>query len=137
MMNARELLLAYTANIADPEVTSSLFAEDGVLELPYLESIGLPTRTVGPEAIREFMTGLFQVVPGFGFDTVDILIETEDQVFGEWSVERTTTTGRPFSQTYAGRLVAENGKIKLLRESLDLVRAARAMLPNGVADIPA
>ncbi|MEU8327761.1 hypothetical protein [Micromonospora sp. NPDC048839] len=33
--------------------------------------------------------------------------------------------------------VAENGKIKLLRESLDLVRAARAMLPNGVADIPA
>ncbi|WP_328983069.1 hypothetical protein OG258_53290 [Streptomyces mirabilis] len=83
MMNARELLLAYTANIADPEVASSLFAEDGVLELPYLESIGLPTRTVGPEAIREFMTGL------------------------------------------------------LLRESLDLVRAARAMLPNGVADIPA
>jgi uncharacterized protein len=68
---------------------------------------------------------------------VDIMIETEDQVFGEWSVERTTDAGRLFSQTYAGRLVAENGKIKLLRESLDLVRAARAMLPNGVADIPA
>jgi ketosteroid isomerase-like protein len=136
-MNARELLLAYTANIADPEITSSLFADDGVLELPYLESLGIPARTVGPEAIREFIIGLLRVVPDFGFDTVDILIETEDQVFGEWSVERTTTTGRPFSQTYAGRLVAENGKIKLLRESLDLVRAARAMLPNGVASIPA
>jgi hypothetical protein len=52
-------------------------------------------------------------------------------------VERRTVSGRPFSQMYAGRLVAEQGKIKLLRESLDLVRAARAMLPNGVADIPA
>lgn len=32
---------------------------------------------------------------------------------------------------------AENAKIKLLRESLDLVRTARATLPNGVSDIPA
>jgi ketosteroid isomerase-like protein len=136
-MNARELLLAYTANISDPDFTSSLFTEDGAIELPYLESIGLPTRTVGPDAIRDFMIRLLQVVPDLGFDTVDIIIETEDQVFGEWSVERTTATGRPFTQTYAGRLVAENGKIKLIRESLDLVRAARAMLPNGVADIPA
>ncbi|MDX2642233.1 nuclear transport factor 2 family protein [Streptomyces sp. PA03-1a] len=137
MMSARELLLAYTTNIADPEIASSLFAEDGVLELPYLESLGIPTGGTGPEAIREFITALLQVVPDFGFDTVDIIIETEDQVFGEWSVERTTVTGRPFSQTYAGRLVAENGKITLLRESLDVIRAARAMLPNGVADIPA
>jgi ketosteroid isomerase-like protein len=136
-VNARRLLLAYTANISDPDFISSLFAEDGAIELPYLESIGLPTRTVGPEAIREFIIGLLQVIPDLGFDTVDIMIETEDQVFGEWSVERTTAAGRLFSQTYAGRLVAENGKIKLLRESLDLVRAARAMLPNGVADIPA
>ncbi|MER6533465.1 nuclear transport factor 2 family protein [Streptomyces sp. 900105755] len=136
-MNARSLLLAYTANISDPDFIASLFAEDGAIELPYLESIGLPTRTVGPEAIREFITGLLQVIPDLGFDTVDIMIETEDQVFGEWTVERTTAAGRLFSQTYAGRLVAENGKIKLLRESLDLVRAARAMLPNGVADIPA
>ncbi|MFF3890302.1 nuclear transport factor 2 family protein [Streptomyces sp. NPDC001914] len=136
MMNARELILAYTANIADPVAASTLFADDGVIELPYLESLGIPPRIEGPDAIREFITGLLERVPDFGFDEVNIFIETDDQIFGEWSVETTTVDGRPFSQTYAGRLVAENGKIKLLRESLDLVRAARAMLPNGVADIP-
>lgn len=137
MMNARELLLAYTSNISDPAAAASLFADDGALELPYLESLGIPSGGVGPEAIRDFIANLLEAVPDFGFDTVDIMIDSGDQVFGEWSVERTTVTGRLFTQTYAGRLVAENGKIKLLRESLDLVRAARAMLPNGVSDIPA
>ncbi|MFF0143203.1 nuclear transport factor 2 family protein [Streptomyces sp. NPDC005227] len=136
MMNARELIHAYTANISDPDIASSLFAEDGVLELPYLESLGIPSRVEGPSDIQAFLSSLLERVPDLGFDKVEILIDTEDQIFGEWSVERTTVDGRPFSQDYAGRLVAENGKIKLLRESLDLVRAARAMLPNGVAGIP-
>jgi hypothetical protein len=30
-----------------------------------------------------------------------------------------------------------NGKIKLMRQFLDIVASARAMLPNGLADIPA
>ncbi|MFF9391379.1 nuclear transport factor 2 family protein [Streptomyces griseoluteus] len=137
MMNARELLYAYTTNIGNAEYAASLFAETGAIELPYLESVGLQWRVEGPEAIREFISGLLKHVPDFGFDEVQVMIETEDQIFGEWSVERTTVDGRPFSQTYAGRLVAEGGKIKLLRESLDLVRAARAMLPGGVTDIPA
>jgi hypothetical protein len=136
MRNARELLLAYTATIADPDATAALFTADGVIELPYVASIGLPPRITGPDEIRAFIIGLLKVVPDFGFDSVEVLIDTPDQAFGEYSVERTTVTGRPFSQMYAGRLVAEQGKIKLLRESLDLVRAARAMLPNGVADIP-
>ena len=136
MQNARELLLAYTGNINDPNKAAALFAAEGAIELPYLDSIGLPSRVEGPAAIRELITGLLTVVPDFGFDHVEILIETPDQVFGEWSLERTTTTGRTFSQLYAGRLVAENGQIKLLRESLDLVRAARAMLPEGLASIP-
>ncbi|WP_415939885.1 nuclear transport factor 2 family protein [Streptomyces sp. 039-1] len=136
MMNARELICAYTANIGDADVASALFAEDGALELPYLASLGIPSRVEGPSDIREFLSALLEHVPDLGFDKVEILIDTEDQIFGEWSVERTTVDGRPFSQNYAGRLVAENGKIKLLRESLDLVRAARAMLPNGVAGIP-
>ncbi|MEH0937640.1 nuclear transport factor 2 family protein [Micromonospora psammae] len=137
MMNARELLLAYTGNVSDPDAAAELFAEDGAIELPYLESLGGGWRFEGREGVRQLLVGLLQTVPTFGFDEVKILIETPYQVFGEWSVERTTATGRPFSQLYMGRLVAENGKIKLLRESLDQVRAARAMFPNGVADIPA
>ena len=37
----------------------------------------------------------------------------------------TDVPGR-YKQTYAGRLVAENGKIKLLREALDTLAALRA-----------
>jgi ketosteroid isomerase-like protein len=35
-------------------------------------------------------------------------------------------TGKVYRQHYAGRLVAENGKIKLLRESLDTLAASQA-----------
>jgi uncharacterized protein len=35
-----------------------------------------------------------------------------------------------------GRLMAENGKIKLLRESLNPVAVAHALLPGGVKDLP-
>lgn len=135
MRTAKELLLAYCANIADADATAALFAPNGAIELPYVESIGLAPRIAGPVEIRSFIIGLLEVVPDFGFDHVEVFIDTPDQAFGEYSVERRTVTGRTFSQMYAGRLVARDGKITLLRESLDLVRAARAMLPNGVADI--
>jgi ketosteroid isomerase-like protein len=36
------------------------------------------------------------------------------------------TTGKVYKQTYAGRLVAENGKIKLVREALDTLAAHHA-----------
>jgi ketosteroid isomerase-like protein len=36
------------------------------------------------------------------------------------------STGKVYRQHYAGRLVAENGKIKLLRESLDTLAASQA-----------
>jgi len=37
-------------------------------------------------------------------------------------------------QLFMGHLVAENGKIKLLRESLNLVELSLAIYPNGLAD---
>ncbi|MET8292338.1 nuclear transport factor 2 family protein, partial [Streptomyces sp. NPDC005132] len=76
MRNARELLLAYTSNISDPAAASALFADDGALELPYLESLGIPGGGVGPEAIRDFIAELLEAVPDFGFDTVDIMIDS-------------------------------------------------------------
>jgi len=58
---------------------------------------------------------------------IRIFIETPDQAFGEYEVEAVVpSTGKPYKQTYAGRLVAENGKIKLLREALDTLAASRA-----------
>jgi ketosteroid isomerase-like protein len=45
-------------------------------------------------------------------------------------------TQRPFKQHFFGYIHAENGKIKLLREVLNIVATARAFFPNGLADIP-
>src|SRR5258706_4769412 len=115
---ARELLLNYTASIVVPEKAAALFANDGVLELPYLASLGLKWHVQGRDNIRAFLEGLMKSVPTFHFEKVEILIDTPDQAFGEYSVETTTAAGRKFNQLYAGRLVAKNGEIALLRESL-------------------
>lgn len=121
------LLNKYLQSIRDPRAAAALFADDGVLELPYLSSLGPKTGAQGPMAIEKFITGLLDKVPDFRFKDVHILIDTPSQVFGEYSVEALVpTTGKVYKQMYAGRLVAENGKIKLLRESLDTVAAQKA-----------
>jgi len=49
-------------------------------------------------------------------------------------------TGRVYRQMYAGRLEAKDGKIQLLRESMDTVAAAKAFAPvepgNAVKPLP-
>ena len=64
-----------------------------------------------------------------------MLIDTPDQAFAEYSVEvLVPSTGRIYRQMYAGRLVAKDGKIQLLRESLDTVAAAKAFAPADPAE---
>ena len=44
-------------------------------------------------------------------------------------------TGRRYRlKLYGGRLIAENGEIKLLREFCDTVEVARAMFSNGLKE---
>ena len=45
-------------------------------------------------------------------------------------------TGRTVHHLFAGRLMAENGRIKLLRESLNPCAVAQVLLPGGVKDLP-
>jgi ketosteroid isomerase-like protein len=128
MKNANQLLHAYLANIQTPAAAAALFADDGVLELP---SLGPQVRAVGPAAIESFIGGLLKKVPDFYFKDVQLFIDTEDKVFGEYSVEALVpSTGKVYKQTYAGMLVAENGKIKHLREALDTLAAAKAFTPD-------
>ena len=96
--------------------------DDGVIELPWVNA-----RAQGPAAIEDFLRGLLARVPDFRFRNVRIWIQTPDQAFGEYDVEALVpSTGKTYRQTYAGRLVAENGKIKLLREALDTAASAWA-----------
>lgn len=137
MSTARELLDAYLGSIRDAEAAAALFTPDGAIEIPYLASIGLADRAQGPDEIKALLTGLLAAVPDFRFEPARILIDTPDQVFAEYEVRATTADGRVFEQLYAGRLVADHGRIALVREYLDVVKSARAVLPNGTDDIPA
>lgn len=125
MKTAPQLLHAYLASIQDPQAAADLFAEDGILELPYINA-----RAQGPQAIAAFIGGLLKNVPDFRFKDIELFIETDDQAFGEYSVEaKVLSTGKIYRQTYAGRLVAADGKIRLLREALDTAVAAEAFRP--------
>lgn len=130
MRNAPQLLQAYLDGIQDPASVARLFADDGVLELPYLKSLGIDARAQGPAAIEGFIGSLLKNVPDFRFRNIRMLIETPDQAFAEYEVEaKVLSTGRIYQQMYAGRLVAKDGRIVLLRESLDTIAAANAFRP--------
>ncbi|HET7000508.1 MAG TPA: nuclear transport factor 2 family protein [Puia sp.] len=121
MKTAKELLQTYHSNIngRNLDIVSSLFATDGAFELPYLASLGQSWRTEGPENIKNMFTGLFKMAPDFMFFNINYYIETPDQVFAEYEVD-CLFNGKPYKQLYMGRLVAEKGKIKLLREAMNL-----------------
>lgn len=122
MKTAQELLQAYQDNIQAPMEAAALFAEDGVLEIPTVN-----VHAQGPAAIGQQIADLLVKIPDFRFKDFKVWIDTPDRVFGEYSVEALVVgTGKVYRQTYAGLLIAENGKIKLLREALDTAAGAHA-----------
>ncbi len=128
MKTAKQLLETYLAAISAGEMERAiaLFADDGGIEFPYFGSVNLPIRYQGPEALRRFFAPVMD-----GAESED-----ENHVSGEYEVDAVIkNTGRRYRQLYGGRLIAENGKIKLLREFCDTVEVARAMFPNGVKDL--
>ncbi len=139
MRTARQLLQAYLDAISAGEMEKAiaLFAEDGAFEFPYFGSVNLPTRFQGPDAIRQLLVPVMEGAENFQFKNIKIFPgEDENHVSGEYEVEAVIKkTGRPYPQLYGGRLIAENGKIKLLREFANTVEVARAMLPNGLKDL--
>jgi hypothetical protein len=139
--DAKALFTELLDAIPDGGKAATLFAEDGVLELPFLHSVGIEPRYEGRRAIADFYGVVKSLYPDFAFKSEDrrVLIETSDQVFAEYTAHTTAAaTGRKVHHhLFAGRLVAENGRIKLLRESLNVAAAAQALLPGGAKDLPA
>jgi hypothetical protein len=138
MTDAKTLLLEFLAAVTHGQDAAALFADDGALELPFLYSVGIPWRHQGRQAIRELQASLAELYLGFGFPPEEtyVLIDTPEQVFAEYTAHPTVAaTGRTLHHLFAGRLVAENGLIKLLRESLNPFTAAQAILPGGVKDL--
>jgi len=122
MKSATELLEAYLNNVRTPRVSASQFAEDGVLELPWVKAYAQ-----GPAAVEKLLAGLLAKIPDFHFKNLTYFIQTPDKVAAEYQVEALVVdTGKIYQQTYAGVLLAENGKIKLLHEALDTLAASKA-----------
>jgi len=136
MRSARELLEEFTAaSFRDPRKAAEMFTEDGAFEMPYLESFGLPGRYEGREAIESFFRFVREVYPDMDLENVTVMIDTPEQAFAEYEfTAKSSKTGRIVHELFFGRLVAENGKIKLLRESVNLVEIALGVFPNGLAD---
>src|SRR5713101_120471 len=121
MNDAKALLLELLAVIPNGDRVAPLFAEDGVVELPFLHAVGMPTRYQGRTQIKDFYDQVGRLYADFGFKPEDA---------------KAAGTGRRIHHLFAGRLVAEKGQIKLLRESLNVVAAVQALNPKGAAGLP-
>jgi uncharacterized protein len=77
-----------------------------------------------------------KVYPGAVFENVSIHIETPNQALDEYHLTaKSEISGNTVHQQFLGHLMVENGKIKLLRELIDVVAAAEAMFPGGLGDV--
>jgi hypothetical protein len=114
-----------------------LFSPEGTLELPYLASIGLPPVLKGPAEITKFLGFLHGTLyPDFKFQNVKVLIDGGTQVFAEYQINhKSGISGKFVNQQFFGHLEAESGKIRRLREAIDVVVAAEAIYPNGLKDV--
>src|SRR5712672_1178574 len=135
-MNSKTLLLKYLNSIGDPDRAAALFAEDGVLELPFLRSLGVQPRYTGRSEIAACLRQLRKLYPDVAFAPVDttVLIETPDKTFAEYVTHTTASATGRLLHRY---LVAEAGEIKLVRESFNPLAMAQAQLPTGAAAIGA
>jgi ketosteroid isomerase-like protein len=142
MLTAQELLAEFFDCLRSLSTSVDrcvdLFADDGVFELPYFPSIGMNSRFEGKEAVR----GAFELIrshfSSFTLSNIQIYELKEDAcLFAEYHSDGFIDgTERVYAQDYASRLVVENGKIKLLREYLNIISTARMLLSNGLADVP-
>ena len=67
MKDSKTLLLNYLASVRDPERAASLFADDGVFELPFLRSLGVEARYSGRDRIVALLSQLLKLYPDFAF----------------------------------------------------------------------
>ncbi len=133
---ARQLLDAFIESTArQPTNTQTLFADDGVYESPYLESLGLPWRYRGRAEVARCLDANRELFPKLAFHDVVIVAERADCVVAEYQfTTRSSRTSRVVHQLIVGRLEAAGGQIVLLRESVNLVEAALALFRYGLAD---
>ncbi len=115
-----------------------LFADDGVFEFPYFSTLGMNTRFEGKAAIREVLNLIRSRFSSLTVSNVSIHeLKGGNGLFAEYHTDGLINdTDRVYAQDYVTHLLAEGGKIKLLREYLNIISTARMLFPNGLSDVP-
>jgi hypothetical protein len=133
MKNAKELMLEYTAfSLKDPKKAAEMFAEDGAFEVPYLATLGFPPQYKVETRSPDFSNPCSISILVFQFENTKVLIDTPDQAFAEFEADAVSSkTGGTVHQLFFARLVAENGKVKLFREALNIFEVARANVQDS------
>ncbi len=67
MTDAKTLLLELLAVIPNGDKVAALFAEEGVVELPFLHAVGMPARHQGRARIKDFYDQVGKLYADFGF----------------------------------------------------------------------
>lgn len=116
-----------------------LFADDGVFEFPYFSTLGMPTRFEGKAAVREVLNLIRSRFSSFTVSNISIYeLKDGNGLFTEYHTDGfVNDTERVYAQDYVTQLIEEGGKIKLLREYLNVISTARMLFPNGLSDVPA
>jgi len=116
-----------------------LFADDGVFEFPYFSTLGMPTRFEGKAAVREVLNLIRSRFLSFTISNISIYeLKGGKGLFTEYHTDGfIKDTERVYAQDYVTHLLEEGGKIKLLREYLNVISTARMLFPNGLSDVPA
>jgi ketosteroid isomerase-like protein len=102
----------------DFESFANLFAEDGVIELPFAVN-GLPARLEGRQAIRDFsLETRDHPIEILDLQTVHLHQATDPEVVVLELITkaRHTTTGQPFEVPCIQVFRIQNGEIKLFRD---------------------
>ena len=119
----------FQALIADNAQWQTRIAEDAVWELPFADSLGHPCRLSGRDELIRHANWFGGAVENFRFFDLRLYLAADPETaIAEVRAEgRIKATGRIYQQEYIVFLYSQNGKIRLLREYFDPIRAAKAM----------
>lgn len=142
MTTSRDLLEAFLDCLRDLDNSIDrcvdLFADDGVFEFPYFSVLGTRTRFQGKAEVRQVLGIINSHFSAFTLSEIEIHeVKEGDALFVRYhSNGFVDGSERVYAQDYVSQFIAENGKIKILREYLNVIKTARMLFPNGLVDVP-
>ncbi|CAF1386773.1 unnamed protein product [Didymodactylos carnosus] len=129
-LSAAELINEHVNLIAQGDVArwrSSIFAVNGVWELPYGASCGMPTKLIGLDAMVEAVELFINGCEGMQFTRPKVTVVSPSEAFAEYEVTcKVLATQKTYHQNYIVYAKAEQGRLILLREYFDSVRLMEA-----------